>query len=169
MAVTSIGQTSSRAAVVRYRPSIEAAGLLTLLLGAWGGIVAYIGPSFGFSADGSATWTWNLAHGLLFLVPGAGACIAGLLVMFEGLSTGPARRSLLTGGALLAGVCGAWFIVGSVAWPVLEGVAFFKSASPLLELAYWVGYALGTGGLLLALGAFALGRPHRSLANRDES
>lgn len=163
MAVTSVGDHASGAARVPYRLSIEAAGFLTLLLGAWAGVVGYVAPAFSFSADGTASWTWNLAHSLLLLVPGAAAFLAGLMIMVEGLSRGPARRMLLGVGGLLAAVCGAWLVVGPFAWRVLEGAAFFMSgASPLRELAYWIGYSLGPGGLLLALGAFVLGRPHGS-------
>jgi hypothetical protein len=153
MATTSIVQTE----YVPYRLSLETAGFLTLLLGAWGGIVPFVGPIFGFSADGSSSWTWNLAHALLFLAPGATAVIAGLLIIAKGRS--PRRRSLVFCG-LIAAAAGAWFVVGPLAWPVLEGTAYFHSgASALRELAYWIGYSLGTGGLLVALGSFVLGRP----------
>jgi hypothetical protein len=155
MATTSVGRTTVRP-VFPYRLSIETAGLLTVLIGAWGAIVAFVGPLFSFSADGSSAWTWNLAHGVLYLLPGAVACVAGLSIMAAALSP---RRTFLRIGGFVAALCGAWFIVGSFAWPVLEGVTIFKGASPLREFAYWIGYALGTGGLLLALGAFIVGRP----------
>ena len=45
--------------------SLILGGFLALLLSAWAGIVPFVGPSFGFSADGTASWTWNLVHGLL--------------------------------------------------------------------------------------------------------
>jgi hypothetical protein len=72
MAASSVGHSAGRTTRVPYRLSIETAGFLTLLLGAWAGIVAFVAPAFSFSADGSPVWTWNLAHSLLFLVPGAG-------------------------------------------------------------------------------------------------
>lgn len=138
------------------RPSLEAAGFLTLLLGAWAGIVAYVGPSFGFSADGTSAWTWNFTHGMLFLLPGAGAFLAGALTMM-GAATD--RRAILGFAGILAAVCGAWLVVGPVAWPVLGHAAFFRTIpSGTRDLAYWIGYSLGPGGLLIALGAFILGR-----------
>jgi hypothetical protein len=158
MTVTSVDSTSHRATRAPYRMSIETAGLFTLLLGAWAGIVSYIGPIFGFSGDGAGSWTWDLAHGLLFLAPGAAACLTGLLIMIEGLSTSRARRALLAMGGLVTIACGAWLVVGTLAWRALEGPAFFLGASPLRELEYWIGYSLGPGGLLLALGSFVLGR-----------
>lgn len=140
-----------------YTPSIETAGLLTLLVGAWGGIVPFVGPLFGFSGDGSGAWKWNLPHALLSLAPGAAAVIAGLLVMAAGGTL--YRPGGLKLGGLVAALCGAWFVIGPVAWPVLEHARMFVGASPMRELAYWVGYSLGPGTLLAALGAFVLGRP----------
>lgn len=168
MTVTSVGHHAHGTVRAPYRLSIEIAGFMTLLLGAWSGIVAFVGPLFGFSADGAGSWTWNLAHSLLFLVPGAVASLAGLVIMIEGLTTGPARRVLLGFGGLLAAICGAWLVVGPLAWPALEGRGFFTGATPLRELAYWIGYSLGPGALLLAFGAFILGRPHDSWSAADE-
>jgi hypothetical protein len=162
MAVTSVGHRETATASPPYRLSIETAGFSALLLGAWGGIVPFIGPILGFSADGSTSWTWNLAHALLFLVPGAAAAVAGLIIMIEGLSLSPARRSVLGIAGVLAALCGAWFVVGPLAWPALQEPAFYSGASALRELAYWIVYSLGPGGLLLALGAFVLGRPKTS-------
>jgi hypothetical protein len=144
---------------------VEMAGLLILLLGAWGGIVPYVGPAFGFSGDGTASWTWNLAHSLLFLVPGAVAVVAGALIMFVG-AVRPSGRALLAMAGLVAAICGAWFIVGPLAWRAMYGSNFFVGASGLRELAYWVGYALGPGGLLVALGAFVFGRARAMTAVR---
>jgi hypothetical protein len=135
----------------RNTVSIRNAGLLVMLLGAWSGIVSFVGPTFGFSADGTGSWDWNLAHGLLFLVPGAAAFVAGLVLMLG-------DRSLRGMAGLLAALSGAWLVVGPLAWRVLEGSTFFVGASPLRSLAYWVGYSLGPGALLIGFGAFALGR-----------
>jgi|GEM_PF-3418494 hypothetical protein len=41
---------------VRVPPAgLRLAGLLTLLLGAWAGIVPFLGPSFGYSGDGAGS------------------------------------------------------------------------------------------------------------------
>ena len=88
------------------------------------------------------------------------ACLARLVITVEGLSGGPSRRVILGVSGLLAALCGAWLVVGPLAWRVLEGGAFLAvGAPPLRELAYWIGYSLGPGGLLLAFGAFVIGRP----------
>lgn len=159
MAVTTVGRTTAvRTRRASSALSIETAGLLIVLLGAWGGIVPFVGPLFGFSADGSPAWKWNLAHALLSLTPGAVAVVAGMLIMLAGGSL--YRPGALVVGGLAAAVCGAWFVIGPVAWPVLEHTAFFTTeAAPMWALAHWIGYSLGPGALLIGLGAFALGHP----------
>jgi hypothetical protein len=134
-------------------------GLIALLVSAWGGIVAYVGPIFGFSGDGSASWTWNLAHSLLALIPGAAGVLLGLFVMGAARRTTVARGrlSLGTAGVLLM-VCGAWFAIGPLAWSVLyHGNYFVQSVSPLRFLSYDVGYAMGTGLILVGCGGFVSG------------
>ena len=139
--------------------SLRLVGLLTVLVSAWGGIVPYLGPSFGYSADGSASWTWNLAHAVLALTPGAVGVIAGLSMLSAGsrLAFGFGRVSL-AGAGLLALAAGGWFVIGPAAWPVLERThAYFAGGSPLRVLEYMAGYSLGTGLIVAAGGAFALG------------
>lgn len=162
MAVATMTPTSRRtdvraAARAPYRLSIEMAGLLVVLVGAWGGIVPYVGPVFGFNGDGSAAWTWNLSHAMLSFAPGAVALGCGLIVLLAGASL--AGRPVLAFAGLMVAVCGAWFIIGPLAWPVLKGSSFFVTQRPLTQLANWIGYSLGPGSLLIGLGAFVLGRP----------
>jgi hypothetical protein len=143
---------------------LGAVGVLTLLVGAWGGIVPFVGPTFGFSADGSVSWYWSLAHALLWLAPGAVAVACGLMMLglVPRAVAGVGRVGSWTTG-FVAAVCGAWFVVGPVAWPVLKHSAgVFVPASPIRELAYQVGYSLGPGVLLGMLGAFVMGWAVRS-------
>lgn len=158
MAVASVQHQGDTVRFGVPRLSLEMAGLFMLFTGAWGGIVPFVGPLFGYSADGSRSWHWSQVHALLFLAPGGAAVLAGLLVITGALSRMSRPAQLVLAGTLAA-VCGAWFIVGPLAWPVLQGSSVFVSASALRELEYWVGYSLGPGGLLLAIGAFVLGRP----------
>jgi hypothetical protein len=149
--------------------SLRLVGLVTVLVSAWGGLVPYLGPTFGFSADGSASWTWNLAHGVLALTPGAVGVIAGLSMLSAGsrLAFGFGRLSL-AGAGLLALAAGGWFVLGPAAWPVLVNThAYFVGGSPFRVLEYLAGYSLGTGLIVAAGGAFALGwsmRHQRRLA-----
>jgi hypothetical protein len=141
--------------------SLILGGFLALLLSAWAGIVPFVGPSFGFSPDGTASWTWNRAHALGALVPGAVGLLACLvIVVLARRPTGTLVPSRLVGAGYLIFLCGAWFASVPVVWPVLVG-SYFHAASPSLTLAYWMGLAIGPGVLLAAFGAFAMGRAGR--------
>jgi hypothetical protein len=128
-------------------------GVLAILIGAWGGIVPYLGPTFGYSSNGIASFHWSLMHALLYLVPGAVAVFAGFCLL-------TLRGSGALFGLLLA-ACGAWFILGVVAWPILHepGVAVFTTpaTSPATNnFINLLGYNLGPGIVLALLGGMAL-------------
>jgi len=141
--------------------SLIIGGFLALLLSAWAGVIPFIGSSFGFSPDGTASWTWNLVHALGALVPGAVGLLACLgIVMSARRPTGTLATSRLVAAGFATLRCGAWFASVPVAWPVLVG-SYFHAASPSLTLAYWMGLAIGPGILLASFGAFAMGRAGR--------
>ncbi len=154
----------------RRSAALGTAGLLLLVIGAWGGIVPFVGPLFGFSATGTPAWEWNLSHALLGVLPGAVACVAGLTLVIPRVSTVGWRRLGLTIAGLVTIASGAWFVVGPVAWPVLASGPYFVPADPLTELRYQLGYSLGPGLIITACGAFALGWAvrHRSPLNAPE-
>jgi hypothetical protein len=136
-------------------------GFLALLVSAWAVIVPFVGPSFGFSPDGTASWTWDRAHALGALVPGAISLLACLsIVVLARHPSGTLVPSRLVSAGFLIFLCGAWFASIPVVWPVLVG-SYFRDASPSLTLAYWMGAATGPGVLLAAFGAFAMGRAGR--------
>jgi hypothetical protein len=141
--------------------SLILGGFLALLVSAWAAIVPFVGPSFGFSPDGTASWTWNRAHALGALVPGVISLLACLIiVVLARHPSGTLIPSRLVGAGFLIFLCGAWFASVPVVWPVLVG-SYFRVASPSLTLAYWMGLAIGPGVLLAAFGAFAMGRAGR--------
>ena len=124
-----------------------------------GGIVAFVGPLFDYSGDGSGAWQWNLPHAVLALLPGVAGVLLGLFVVAQsrGDTVGRGRLSVAAAGMLLM-VCGAWFAVGPLAWPVIShGTAYFVGGTHLRVLAYEVGYSIGTGLVLVACGAFVDG------------
>jgi hypothetical protein len=141
------------------RIGIGTVGILAIVISAWGCIIPYVGPAFGYSADGSGTGDWSLAHTVLALIPGVIGVLCGVLILGEtrGLMVGRGRMSLTMVG-LLAVLCGAWFVIGPYAWPVIStSTGYFVAAAPLRALANVVGYSLGTGVILASLGAFAIG------------
>ncbi len=133
-------------------------GLVALLLSAWSGIIPYVGPIFGFSADGTSSWTWNDAHTYGALVPGAVAFVACLMILAcARRPAGMQSAGTLASSGAVVFLCGAWLAVFPVAWAVIR-VPYFQAASPTLTLEYWLGYAVGPGVLLAAFGAFVMGR-----------
>jgi hypothetical protein len=143
--------------------SLIVIAIACLLISAWGGLVPYLGPSFGFSADGQAAWHWTAAQGVLGLLPGAVGVVMALWLVSTGVSAarvGSAAPIVLVGLILIA--CGAWFVVGPLAYGVLHGgPAYFVPAPPLRSLEYRLGYTMGPGVLLAAFGGAALGRARR--------
>ncbi len=140
------GQVARRSAGV----GLAVIGVLAILDGAWGGIVPYLGPTFGYSSNGIASFQWTLMHALLYLVPGAVAVFAGFCLL-------TLRGSGALFGLLLA-ACGAWFILGVVVWPILHepGVGVFTSAPPTANFINLLGYNLGPGIVLALLGGMSL-------------
>jgi hypothetical protein len=134
-------------------------GLLTALLGAWAGLSVLVGPSFGWSPDGSPSWHWSLINAALHVAPGAAALIAGLVMvaMVPKAARGVGRSGSALAG-LLAILAGAWLVVGPSEWPVLESTqqTVFAPASPIRSFTYVVGANLGPGLLLAVAGAFAI-------------
>ena len=117
------------------------------------------GRSSGSAADGAGSWHWSLAHSCCSLVPGAAGVLLGLFVVAEsrGVTVGKGRLSLATAGTLLI-LCGAWFAIGSYAWPVLtDSGTYFSSATHMRFLTYELGYSVGVGLVLVMCGAFVAG------------
>ncbi|HKI41637.1 MAG TPA: hypothetical protein VKA66_14935, partial [Mycobacterium sp.] len=101
----------------------------------------------------------NLAHAVLALAPGIAGVLIGLFVIAEsrGIVVGRGRLSLAMAGTLLM-ICGAWFAVGPLAWPVISnGSGYFIASTHLRVLAYELGYSIGTGLILVVCGAFVDG------------
>jgi hypothetical protein len=139
--------------------SLWSLGVITLLISAWGGIIPYLGPTFSFSADGANSWQWGLTHSVLALVPGAIGCLVAFTFLAPLSPEGVARRRVsLSVAGLVAVVCGAWFVIGPLAWPIVDNTGqYFVAADPLRGLANQVGYSFGPGLILAACGAFAIG------------
>lgn len=161
--VTAVTPTTRRAHVRRSaNPGAGAyvglAGLLVLVIGAWSGIVPFVGPLFGFNGTGTPAWHWDLAHALLWACPGGVALLCGLAMLSRAPSASSGRSRLGSSGpGFLAACCGAWLVVGPVAWRALEGWVPIRHAGPVRELLYYVGYSFGPGVLLVLLGGVALG------------
>src|SRR5690242_19417221 len=83
-----------------------ASGLLIVLLGVWGGLVPFVGPSFGYSFTPDVSWDWTTGRLLLEVLPAAATVLGGLSMM------GTASRVSGWFGGWLAAAGGAWFVIG---------------------------------------------------------
>lgn len=135
-------------------------GFLVTCLGIWGGIVAFVGPTFDFDVRGTGkAWVWDQGHATLSVAPAVGAMVGGLLMM---AAAGWAVERL---GALLALIGGAWFVVGPSLQPLWNPDGLIgsgsgtlgASGSPSHRALEAIGYFYGTGALIVALAAAALG------------
>lgn len=130
-------------------------GLLVALLGIWGAVIPFVGPYFDYSFGVNSTWHYTTDRLVLCILPGAAALVGGLLIVKA------ASRATGAFGGWLAGLAGAWFVVGPALSRVWEhatgpiGPPLFGTTRQALEL---IGYFYGLGAVMIALAAFAVGR-----------
>jgi len=126
-------------------------GFLLVILGAWGGIVAYVGPRIGFRMDSAAAWDWTTTRWELHAAPGAAVVLGGLLLLVA------APRAAARFGALLALLGGMWLVVGPLFASLWLGSnpETQLASSTLSQAARPLGYHYGTGLLIVAITAYA--------------
>jgi hypothetical protein len=130
-------------------------GFILVVLGAWGGLIPFIGPYFGYAFGSHATWFYTTNRLWLSILPGAAVVIGGLILMRSG------HRASGAFGAWLAMAGGAWFAVGPAVSRLWEhgagpiGAPLFGHIRQTFEL---IGYFYGLGIVIVGLAAFALGR-----------
>jgi len=154
------------------RTAATVAGALAVVVGAWGGIAPYVGNALHYSADGSATWVWNLQHGLLSLLPGAIAVIAGALLIISAWVRREEASALHTFGLAVAtallGLSAVWFLIGSSVWPIYFTSRVLVSASPVRNFANLGGTYVAEGFILAVLAGVAGTWAVRSLSGRSD-
>jgi hypothetical protein len=131
-------------------------GLLLVLLGAWGGLIPFIGPYFHYAYTPDKAWVYSTGRLWLEILPGAAAALGGLMVMSS------ARRHTAAFGAFLAALAGAWFVVGnlvSTLWNSGTPQAGVPAGTGLTRLAAEnLGFFTGLGAVIIFFAALALGR-----------
>jgi hypothetical protein len=131
-----------------------ASGVLIVVLGLWGALVPFVGPTFGFAYNPDTGSAWSATRGWLEVLPGAVAVVGGFLLL-----TSRNRATAMLGGWLSV-VAGAWFVIGRVMATTLtigeigRPVAETDTKAAWLELTYFY----GLGALIIFLGAMGLGR-----------
>jgi hypothetical protein len=142
----------SRHSVRRTRGALS--GILVMLLGAWGALVPFFGPSFNFGFTPDRTWAWTSARGWLEVLPGAAAAVGGLILLVS------ANRLVALLGGWLAAAAGAWYVVGPSLAHLLHIQALgspIKTSTGMVSL-QWLALFYGLGALILFVSAAAMGR-----------
>jgi hypothetical protein len=129
-------------------------GLLIVVLGAWAGLIPFVGPYFHYGFTPDQAWHYSSNRLWLDILPAGVAVIGGLMMI---LST---RRPTGALGGWLAIAGGGWLVVGpnvSLLWQSTPGIG-----APLggahRQAIEWIGYFYGVGALIVGLAAFAVGR-----------
>jgi hypothetical protein len=131
-------------------------GLLLVLLGAWGGLIPFIGPYFHYAYTPDRAWQYSTGRLWLEILPGAAALLGGLIVL------GSARRPVALFGAFVAALAGGWFITGNLVSTLWNGgvpQAGVPAGTNITRLALEeLGFFTGLGALIVFFAALALGR-----------
>jgi len=161
------------AGIPRTRGAVS--GLLLILLGAWGGLVPFVGPYFHFEFSPDKAWAYNSGRLYLSVIPGAVTLLAGLFILL----TRSRAAGVLWG--FLAALSGAWFIAGSQVAQVLLNSSTITPGTPAgtpvslgsgavrlstRMFAEQLGFFTGLGIAIIFIAAIAIGR-FSLLAARD--
>lgn len=137
----------------------RASGCLLMLLGAWGALVPFVGPYFGYAYTPDKAWVYTTGRLWLSVLPGAAAFLGGLVVSASSRGGGS--------GAFLAVLGGVWFVVGV---PIIRIISsahgpgspatvahslFHPATMHFLES---LGFFYGLGVAIVFFAAIALGR-----------
>ena len=129
-------------------------GVLLVLLGLWGGLIAFVGPYFHYAYTPDKAWTYTTGRLWLEIVPAVAVIFGGLIL------GGSASRPVAIFGAWLAALSGAWFVVGgmlSTLWTA-GWLGHPVGATNLHRVVEQIGFFAGLGVVIVFLAAFALGR-----------
>lgn len=136
-------------------------GGLLMLLGAWGAVIPFVGPYFGYAFTPDKAWAYTSGRLWLSIVPGAAAFLGGLLVL--------ASDGMAVAGAFLAVLGGTWFVLGqSIVAEAFSGSSI-ASGSPVsasgaafgpatMKFFEGLGFFYGLGVVIVFFGALAMGR-----------
>ena len=130
-------------------------GAVLILLGAWGGLVPFIGPYFHYAYTPSSPWSYTSGRLWLEVVPAADAAAGGLILLVS------ASRPPALFGAWLAAISGAWLAVGGLLGPLWRGhqvSAGTPVGGAITRSLEQIGFFTGLGLAVVFVAAVALGR-----------
>ena len=131
---------------------IRVLGIALVLVGAFGALVPFVGPLFGYKMGSTGAVITDWSRVTLHLIPGLVAILGGLIMV------GGGSRSRL--GAVLALLGGIWFTVGPEirpAWAGSDGGMMMMGGNVWSTIASSLGYHDGTGVVIIVLAAYGLG------------
>jgi hypothetical protein len=139
--------------VSRSRGAVS--GVLLMLLGAWGGLIPFIGPYFHYAYTPGGAWTYTSGRLWLEVAPAVGVIVGGLMLAIS------SYRPTALFGAWLAAAGGAWFAAGSLIVQ-LGGGAGISAGTPAGGLTTraleQLGFFTGLGIAVAFVAAIGLGR-----------
>jgi hypothetical protein len=142
--------------MLRVRRSRGAlSGLLLVLLGIWGALVAFVGPYFHYAYTPDKAWTYTTGRLWLEILPGAAAALGGLIVLVS------SYRPFAHFGAWLAALSGAWFVLGGLIGTTWIGM-HMDPGTPVgaasIRAGEQIGFFTGLGVAIVLLAAMTVGR-----------
>ncbi len=132
-------------------------GFLLVLLGLWGGLIAFVGPYFHFAYTPATAWTYSAGRLWLEILPAAATLLGGLILLFTRV------RPVAMFGAWLAALSGAWFALGRAFTPLWNSSGSMAVGTPvgsstLIRVLEEVSYFTGLGVVIVFLAAMSIGR-----------
>jgi hypothetical protein len=129
---------------------------MLVLLGAWGGLIAFVGPYFNYAYTPDRAWAFNSGRFWLSLLPGAITVFGGLIVFFS------ANRAIAALGAWLAALSGVWFVIGGPISTLVTSDGSNAAGAPVgsttTQALAQLGFFTGLGAAVVFFAALALGR-----------
>jgi hypothetical protein len=138
--------------VPRSRGAVS--GVLLIVLGGWGALVAFVGPYFHYRYASDATWKWTAARFWFEVLPGAATALGGLVLLIA------ANRVAGSIAGWLSVAGGVWFVIGRDMSPILHAGSVGEpvSSTNTGRVVEALGFFSGLGVAIAVLAAFALGR-----------
>jgi hypothetical protein len=131
------------------------AGILIIVLGAWGALIPFVGPYFRYAFGNYDAWHYTSNRLWLDILPGAVAMIGGVVLLRS------SRRVAGVLGGWLAIAAGAWFAIGpgvSLLWHAAGNPIGAPTGGHVRQAVELLGYFHALGVAIVALAAFAMGR-----------
>jgi hypothetical protein len=132
-------------------------GFLLVLLGLWGGLIAFVGPYFHFAYTPDTAWYYSAGRLWLEILPGAATVLGGFILLVT------RTRPVAMFGAWLAALSGAWFAVGQTIAPLWNSSGAMAVGTPigsttLIRTLEEISFFAGLGVVIVFLAATSIGR-----------